>query len=213
MIETPQDIVVRPTRPEDFDNVIALTRQVYPTTPPWTHAQLASHLSVFPEGQLVAVAGDRVVGMAASLIVYWDDYDFGTSWRDFTGSGTFSNHDPKRGRTLYAAEVMVAPDLQGRGVGGRLYAARRDLVTRLELRRIRSGARLRGYHRFADQMTADEYVAAIVAGKVRDATLSFQLRHGFTVLGVVDHYLRHDPESLGHAAVIEWLNPQQPQPE
>jgi GNAT superfamily N-acetyltransferase len=193
--------------------VIALTRQVYPATPPWTHAQLASHLSVFPEGQLVAVAGDRVVGMAASLIVYWDDYDFGTSWRDFTGSGTFSNHDPKRGRTLYAAEVMVAPDLQGRGVGGRLYAARRDLVTRLELRRIRSGARLRGYHRFADQMTADEYVAAIVAGKVRDATLSFQLRHGFTVLGVVDHYLRHDPESLGHAAVIEWLNPQQPQPE
>jgi hypothetical protein len=25
---------------------------------------------------------------------------------------------------------------------------------------------------------------------------------------VVSGYLRHDPESLGHAAVIEWLNPE-----
>jgi hypothetical protein len=26
------------------------------------------------------------------------------------------------------------------------------------------------------------------------------------VIGVVSNYLRHDPESLGYAAVIEWLN-------
>jgi hypothetical protein len=30
---------------------------------------------------------------------------------------------------------------------------------------------------------------------------------------VVQGYLRHDPESLGHAAVIEWLNPQVARPE
>jgi hypothetical protein len=28
------------------------------------------------------------------------------------------------------------------------------------------------------------------------------------VIGTVSDYLRHDPESLGHAAVIEWLNPE-----
>jgi hypothetical protein len=31
------------------------------------------------------------------------------------------------------------------------------------------------------------------------------------VLAVVSGYLRHDPESLGFAAVIEWLNPDAPE--
>ena len=48
---------------------------------------------------------------------------------------------------------------------------------------------------------------------LRDPTLSFQLREGFDVLAVVDSYLRNDPESLGHAAVIEWLNPAVARPE
>jgi hypothetical protein len=39
------------------------------------------------------------------------------------------------------------------------------------------------------------------------ATLSFQLAQGFRVLGVVRHYIEADPESLGFAAVIEWMNP------
>ncbi len=200
-------VVVRQTRQEDFDGLIALTEAVYPSSPPWTRAQLASHLKVFPEGQFVAVMGDRVVGMAASLIVYWDDYDFSTSWRDFTEGGTFVNHDPERGRTLYAAEVMVAPDLQGRGIGRMLYAARRDLVRRLGLQRIRAGARLRGYHRYAKDMTPEQYVAAVAAGEIADPTLTFQIKRGFRVLGAVEEYLHHDPESLGHAAVIEWINP------
>jgi hypothetical protein len=41
-----------------------------------------------------------------------------------------------------------------------------------------------------------------------DATLSFQLKRGFKVLGVVSGYMRHDPLSLGFAAVIEFLNPE-----
>lgn len=137
----------------------------------------------------------------------WDDYDFGTDWRDFTAGGMFTNHDPEHGRTLYAAEVMVDPVWRGRGIGARLYDARRELTIRLGLRRIRAGARLRGYHRFAADMTAADYVRRVERGEVRDPTLSFQLGRGFHVLTVISGYLRHDPESLGYAAVIEWLNP------
>lgn len=204
-------VEVRHTQARDFDGIIALSRAVYPDTPPWTTAQLSSHLAVFPEGQFVAVAADRVLGMAASLIVLWDDYDFGTSWRDFTAAGTFTNHDPERGRTLYAAEVMVDPARQGAGIGTRLYDARRDLVVRLGLRRIRAGARLRGFHRVAGQMTPQEYVERVERGELSDPTLSFQLKRGFRVLAVASGYLRHDPESLGWAAVIEWVNPAAPE--
>jgi GNAT superfamily N-acetyltransferase len=203
-------IVVRNTRTEDFDGIIEICRETYPASLPWTIEQLSSHLRVFPAGQLVAVETDsqRVVGMAASLIVRWDDYDPETHWRDFTDRGMFTNHDPEHGRTLYGAEVMVRPTEQRRGIGAKLYKARRNMVEGCGLLRIRAGARLRGYNRYSKRMTAEEYVIKVVNKEIPGPTLSFQLKHGFHVLAVVSGYLAHDPESLGYAAVIEWLNPQ-----
>jgi GNAT superfamily N-acetyltransferase len=201
-------VFVRQTTTADFAGIMALTCSTYPGAPSWTEAQLAAHLRVFPEGQMVAVdeATGAIVGMAASLIVLWDDYELTTSWRDFTAAGTFANHDPARGRTLYGAEIMVSPEVQGHGIGTKLYAAREALARRLGLLRIRAGARLRDYHRHADRLSPNEYVAAVIRGELVDRTLTFQLRRGFRVLGVVSNYLRHDPESLGNAAVIEWVN-------
>lgn len=200
-------VAVRRMQPSDFAGVIDISRAIYPDSPSWTEGQLSSHLEVFPDGQLVADADGLVVGMAASLIVLWDDYSMDTSWRDFTDNGWFRNHDPVRGRTLYGAEVMVRPEWQGRGVGKRLYEGRRELCQRLGLLRIRAGARLAGYHQHADTMSPEEYTRRVASGELSDPTLSFQLSRGFVVIGVARHYLRHDPESLGHAAVIEWLNP------
>lgn len=202
--------LVRTTRPGDFPGIIALCRTTYPDSPPWTATQLTSHLKVFPEGQLVATPsdGEEVIGMAASLIVPWDDYSFATNWRELTAAGTFVNHDPIRGRTLYGAEIMVSPAWQGRGVGTQFYAAREALARRLGLLRIRAGARLRGYRKFSESLTVEEYVRQVVRGEISDPTLTFQLRRGFRVLAVAQGYLGHDPASLGHAAVIEWLNPE-----
>ena len=149
---------------------------------------------------------ERIMGMAASLIVLWDDYEMHASWRDFTAAGMFTNHDPEHGRTLYGAEVMVRPEAQRRGIGKKLYAARRELAIALGLRRIRAGARLRSYHRHARRISAEEYVIRVIRGSLRDATLSFQLREGFHVIEVVAGYLKNDPQSMGYAAVIEWRN-------
>jgi GNAT superfamily N-acetyltransferase len=148
-----------------------------------------------------------VVGMCASLIVLWDHYDMLDCWEDFTADGMFTNHDSQRGRTLYGAEILVDPTLQGHGIGGKLYATRRELVERLGLLRIRGGARLRSYHQHARRMSAADYVIKVVHGVIDDQTLSFQLHEGFHVLAVVPHYLCDDPDSLGYAALIEWLNP------
>ena len=201
-------IIVRNTEEADFAAIGALTERVYPGVPPWAPIQLSSHRRIFPEGQFVAVDPDTggIVGMAASLIVWWEDYDDHGSWRDFTDAGMFTNHDPFRGRTLYGAEVMVDPNRQGQGIGSIIYEARATLAERLGLLRIRAGARLRGYHRHADTLTAEQYVTEVVNGRIGDATLTFQLRRGFEVIAVVHDYLKHDPESLGKAAVIEWIN-------
>jgi GNAT superfamily N-acetyltransferase len=200
-------IFVRNTRHEDFDQIIDLTRLIYPDAKPWRLDQLDSHLRVFPAGQFVAVesSSGAVLGVGFSLQLRWDDYDMSAGWRDFTDHGMFTNHNPA-GRTLYGAEVMTHPGAQRRGVGSKIYKARRELAERLELKRIRAAARLPGYHKYAAKMSAEEYVLKVVKGTLRDPTLSFQLKHGFEVISVIPNYLHSDPESLGYAALIEWIN-------
>jgi len=199
--------IVRQTQLDDLDQIIEITRAVYPGSPPWTMTQLTSHLTVFSEGQFVAVnqTTGEIIGCAASLIIQWDDYDIAANWRNFTDSGMFTNHNPE-GRTLYGAEIMVHPSYQGKGIGKLLYKTRADLARKLGLLRIRAGARLRNYHQYASQMNPDDYTLRVVKGEIFDSTLSFQLKEGFNVLEVVSDYLKNDPESLGYAAVIEWIN-------
>ncbi len=202
--------LVRKTETKDFEAIVALCRDVYPDSPSWSPVQLKSHQEVFPEGQMVVEEREtgRVVGFAASLIIDRDDYDWATPWRIFTDNGMFTNHDPEKGKTLYGAEIMVHPDSQGTGAGTELYRARENLAKRLGLKRIRAGARLRGYHQHHATMSADDYVRAVERKKIWDPTLSFQLNRGFSVVRVVSGYLNHDPESMGYAAVIEWKNPE-----
>lgn len=203
-------VCIRQTRMEDLPAITAMGETIYPREEPWEKKHLASHLEVFPDGQFVAedTRTGRVVGMASSLIVRWDDYAFGDDWMHFTEGGFFTNHDPEHGRTLYGADIMVDPACQGMGIGKKIYAARRDLCRRFGLPRIRAGARLRGYGRYADQMSAETYVQQVVNRELTDPTLSFQLKQGFRVLAVIKGYLDADPASRGYAAAIEWINHQ-----
>ena len=202
-------IILRNSDPEFYEGIQELCRKVYPFTKPWTIDQLESHRYLFPDGQLIAVEKDtnRVVGFAFSLIILWDDYSPQDTWSDFTSNGYFYNHNPKKGKTLYGAEIMVDPELRGRGIGKMLYRGREAIVEKYALKRIRAGARLRGYAKFQEVYSPHEYVKNVIEKKIYDPTLSFQLNQGFKAIDVAKNYLYDDPESLGFAAVIEWLNP------
>lgn len=203
------DWQVRTVKATDFDTLAAMSRTIYPFEDPWARDHLESHHKVFPEGQLVACDPDNpghIVGAAFSLMVNWDDYETLDNWDDFTDEGFFTNHDAD-GVTLYGAEVMTSPDHRGKGVGSALYEARRQLAKNLGVRRIRAGARMRGYSRYAGDLAPEEYLMKVVNGKIFDPTLSFQLKQGFKILSLVPQYLEDDPETLGYAALIEWLNP------
>lgn len=186
-----------------------LCRRVYPFSKPWSLAQLESHRSYFPDGQWIVLdeTNGEIVGMALSLIVVWDDYSSQDDWGYFTSGGFFHNHNPKKGRTLYGAEVIVDPERRGQGIGKLLYQGRKQIVEKYGLKRIRAGARLRGYSQYEGKLSPDEYVKRVIQKKLSDPTLSFQLSQGFTVIDVAPNYLFNDPESMGYAAVIEWLNP------
>jgi ribosomal protein S18 acetylase RimI-like enzyme len=207
------EVRVRNTEPRDFAGIGDLCRRVYPEDSPWTPEQLASHLKVFAPGQYVATFGpdEKIVGMSSSLIVRWDHYDMFDTWDAFTAYGMLTNHDPN-GHTLYGVEAIVDPELQGHGIGHKLTAIQKDTTHKLGLWRMRGGGRLRDYHLYASRLTAAEYVVAVVHGQILDHTLTFQLHEGFHVLAVIPHYLSSDSETLGWAALIEWLNPDTVQP-
>lgn len=189
---------------------MALNRAAYPGLAEenvvWGESHLLSHQRIFPQGQLVAESGGRITGAASALIV-----DLGPdplrlhTWSGITDSGYFTNHNPG-GDTVYGADVYVHPKSRGLGVGHALYEARRALCRQLNKRRILAGGRLWNYVEHAAEMSAEEYAQRVVAGEFRDLVLSFQLREGFVLRGVMPHYLR-DPRSRNHASLIEWLNP------
>jgi predicted amidohydrolase/predicted N-acetyltransferase YhbS len=198
---------IRQISKSDIPAVIELEEQVFPHMLVWTAEELTQHLSVFPEGQLVALdESGKVIGSASSLIIDWDDYAESAKWSSITGHGSFATHNPL-GKTLYGADMCVAPSARRRGVGSLFYEARKKMVKELGLKRLLTGGRIPGYGEVAQTMTPQEYVAEVVHGRRKDPTLSFQLANGLIVLDVVPEYLE-DPDSRGYATLLEWLNPE-----
>jgi predicted amidohydrolase/ribosomal protein S18 acetylase RimI-like enzyme len=203
-------ISVREATRADVPALLALNRLAYPVMADedvvWGERHLVSHQRVFPQGQLVAEIDGEIVGAVASLIV-----DMGPdplrhhTWAGATDGGYFTNHDPQAD-TLYGADVYVHPEARCQGVGAALYAARRALCQRLNKRRILAGGRLWNYLDQGAGLTPEEYAARVAAGELRDLVLSFQLREGFVLRGVMPHYIQ-DPRSRNYASLIEWLNP------
>ena len=198
---------VRQMTLDDIPSVIDLQVRAFPGQPPWMPEQLANHLRIFPEGQLVvADSTGCILGSASSLLIDWDDYAESANWSLITGDGSFNTHNPL-GLTLYGADMGVDPDARHMGIGTLFYDARKELIKERGLKRLLTGGRIAGYAAVADKLTPKEYVAEVVDGKRRDPALSFQLENDLVVLDVVPGYM-NDTESRGFATVLEWLNPE-----
>lgn len=198
-------LIIRHLERRDFAAATDLQRRVYPSIPAFTDAQFDSLLSRFPQGQFVAEREGSIVGIAISLVILWDDYSLHHTWPEVTNDGNFDTHDME-GRTLYGAEVCVDPDTRGQGVGHALYEARRTLCRAMNLKRIIAGGRLPGYREHAQHMSPEEYAKRVIWGDFYDPVLRFQLDEGFDYCGILHGYLPTDPESIGNAALIVWLN-------
>jgi GNAT superfamily N-acetyltransferase len=116
-----------------------------------------------------------------------------------------SRHDPQ-GEWLYGADIGVIPAYRRRGLARRLYATRRELIRRLNLRGHVAGGLLTGFGAYKAVMSVDAYVAKVRTGELVDPTVSVQLRCGFGVHGIIHNYV-HDPACDGKAAFLVWHNP------
>lgn len=167
-------------------------------------AQMAAHVAVFPEGQIVVESDGVVVGAIATLVLPSARVLAPHTWIDATSHGTFARHDPASD-ALYLADVYSDPEARGRGVGRALYDALFSLCRRKRLARVVAGGRLWGYHEVAHEVTPETYVSEVVRGLRHDRVLTPQLRAGFSVRGVLADYL--DDWRSGHfASHLVWTN-------
>lgn len=195
-------------QPEHFAALEELQRICYPTLGE-QELMRAEHFAaqhrVFAEGQFVALAGEQVVGQGSG---FWIDFDFDHpqhSFKEICAGFFFTNHDPN-GAWYYGADISVHPQFRRQGIGRLLYQARQELVQRANRRGIVAGGLIPGYARHKGRMTVADYVERVASGALTDSTLTFQLRNGFRVCGLLENYLE-DSASDNWSTLIVWENP------
>jgi GNAT superfamily N-acetyltransferase len=205
-----QEVKIRLITKEYIPKIVSLQRQSFSDMASygmiWPPEFLENHIRVFPDGQLCAVVGEgRIIASASSLITSLRPPYRKHNWYEITEYGMFNNHDPKAD-SLYGADISTHPEFQHRGIGSMLYSARKEIVKKLNLKRMIIGGRLYNYSLYADQMTAEQYARKVVDGELVDPVLTFQLKNGFRFIKILPDYL-YDRRSLNYASFLEWLNP------
>ena len=174
----------------------------------FTTAHFLNHLAIFPEGQFVAVdtATDTVVGLTVSMRINFNPQEpMLISWWDLIGQGWLTTHI-LRGEWLYGVESAVHPDYQGKGIGKQLTNARLETMRRLNLRGMIAGSAIISYHKVADTVPVEEYVADVIAGRRFDQNLSKQMKMGFKPLHIIPNYLP-DADCVGYGVEMVIENP------
>jgi ribosomal protein S18 acetylase RimI-like enzyme len=201
---------IRNTKKEDIHKIVELQKESFPLLANygniWHEEELRNHLNIFPEGQFVALEPDgTIVGSASTLVVSLNPEYADHTWKEITANGMFTNHNPN-GDSLYGADISTHPKYRHEGIGSMLYDERKQLVIKLNLKRMIAGGRLYNYFEYANQMSAADYAHNIIAGKLHDPVLSFEIANGFRFIKVLSNYL-DDIRSLNYASFIEWINP------
>ena len=114
----------------------------------WTHEQIKTLIGIFPEGQVVTVVDDKIVGCALSIIVDYDMVKGDHTYAKVTGNETFCTHKPD-GNILYGIEVFIHPEYRGLRLARRMYEYRKELCEKLNLKAIMFGGRIPNYYKYA----------------------------------------------------------------
>ena len=202
-------LIVRQAKFADIKEIQNLVSLVYQGAEGYSVDMLRGQMSNYPEGQMVAVYGEKIVGYCATFKISESFALKAHTWKEITGGGFASMHDID-GDFLYGMEVCVDPNYRGFRIGQRLYNERKKLCDYYRLKGIVFAGRLPGLskkntkHKFA---SPEEYLELVLTKKLRDPVLTFQINNGFQPIGIIKDYLPTDKESKGYAVHMLWRNP------
>jgi predicted N-acetyltransferase YhbS len=195
-------------QPEHAPHLEQLQRDCFPTLGEnelMRAEHFRNHAKLFPEGNFVAQTKDHVVGLGSGFLIDFDFDHADHTFQDIIDGGFYTHHDPD-GDYYYGADISVHPKWRRRGIGRRLYRARKEVVRRLNRKGIVAGGLIPDYAKHKHKLSPQDYVQKVVAHKLHDSTLSFQLSQGFKVRGLLENYIE-DEASDNWSTLIVWENP------
>ncbi|CAN5297296.1 GNAT family N-acetyltransferase [soil metagenome] len=204
-IELPGGVLVRSTATADAEQLEQLQNIVFPTLSPaqrFRAEHYQRHLEVFPEGQFVADAAGRIVGMTSTVRLDFDFENLHHTFDDIIEGGFLTSHQPG-GMWLYGADIGTHPEFRGRGIARALYAARQQRVRQLGLSGQVTVGMMNGYGAVAGRQSAEDYYEALIRGDINDPTISAQRHIGFELRGLLRDYL--DDPGCGNCGVLMTL--------
>ena len=161
-------VELRNLQMDDYDQLARSFKRIYGDEDVfWTRAQIKKLNTIFPEGQVVIVVDNRIVGCALSIIVDYNLVKGDHTYAQVTGNETFNTHNPN-GNILYGIEVFSHPDFRGLRLARRMYEYRRELCEKLNLKAIMFGGRIPNYHKYADKMRPKEYIDHVRSREIYD---------------------------------------------
>jgi GNAT superfamily N-acetyltransferase len=202
--------VIRNYVASDFEELIRIQAESFPPPYPeellWNQEQLSSHVQHYLEGAICIEVDGELAGSMTALRMQWDSaYPSSHTWAEVTDDGYIRNHQPD-GNTLYIVDLCVRPKYRKWGLAQLMMQAMYHLVIAQGMDRLLGAGRMPGYHRVAEQLSAQQYLDQVATGERHDPVISFLLRCGRMPVGVAADYL-DDEESCHYAALMEWRNP------
>ncbi|MFU8783740.1 GNAT family N-acetyltransferase [Aliidiomarina sp.] len=205
---SPEDLhlQLRNLRDEDYPQLKQLMDRVYDDIGgAWEEHTIHALIRDFPEGQICLEDNGVIVGVALTVQVIYDKFSNPHQYDDLL-SKRDKILNQAEGDALYGLDVLIHPDYRGYRLGRRLYDARKELCIQQNLKAILAGGRIVNFHKYADEITASQYLEKVRRREVYDPILSFQLSNDFVVKRLLYKYLPEDKRSKGYATLLEWSN-------
>lgn len=179
----------------------------YPTMPNayWRREQIEALVAKFAEGQVVIKVNGELAGAAFSILVDSEKASNTHTYRQITEGYTFNSHQAD-GDILYGIDIFIKPEFRGLRLGRRLYAYRKELCEKLNLKGIIFGGRIPNYHTYAADLSPKQYIEKVREKHIVDPVLSFQLSNDFHPIRLLKGYLEGDTASSEYAVLLKWDN-------
>jgi ribosomal protein S18 acetylase RimI-like enzyme len=167
---------------------------------------LKSRIKTFPNGNIVAVLGGRMVGYVSGVIISTEFADKCKTWYDYTDSGNARKCFDPNGNLLFGTSLTVDNSIRNSGIGSTLLIHIARMCIENNLRAGILGGRIPNYYKKKNMKVMDYLKLKNESGKIYDPELRLYLRMGLKIVKIQKNYFK-DPESLDYGVILEWKNP------
>jgi len=200
-------IAIRPVKFKEIDVLLRIEQAAWQEKAA-TKEMLLSRMDVFPEGVFCAVKEGRIQGFAVNQIInYAKIAKDSLTWALLTDNGFMRKSHDHNGDSLYGVSISVPPYVDDKNVASKLYEHGGKLAIKHNLKKVYVGSRIPSYHKYAENMSVDEYVfGKSKTGRILDPELALYMKMGLKIEKIIPDFFT-DPESLNYGVLVSWENP------